>query len=112
MGNRPEADIDQLLSAAAAEYDVEDRAVAEEESREGGASAVFSVRLPPDVYDAVRAAASRAHLTPSAVIRQWVTERTLEGGTGDLATAVAALRRDVDRVASLVEPAEGKPRPG
>jgi len=72
---------------------------------EAAASAVFSVRLPPATYEAVRAAAARAHLTPSALIRQWVTERVEETGSGDLATAVATLRRDVERVADLVRPA-------
>ena len=102
MTNRPEAEIDQLLTATAAEYVDEERAAAEEESRE--ASAVFSVRLPADTYNAVRAAADRAHLTPSALIRQWVGERIVETSSGDLAAAVAALRRDVDRVADLTRP--------
>ena len=64
----------------------------------------FSVGLSPATYDAVRAAATRAHLTPSALIRQWVTERVEETNSTDLATAVATLRHDVERVADLVRP--------
>jgi len=105
MTRRTEAEIDQRLAATAAEYVEEERAAAEEEAAEAAASAVFSVRLPPATYDAVRAAAIRAHLTPSALIRQWVSERVEETGTSDLSTAVAALRRDVERVADLVRPA-------
>jgi len=100
MTARPESQVDQLLSSTAAEYLEEERAAAQEEARE--ASAVFSVRLPADTYDAVRAAADRAHLTPSALIRQWVAER-IDAGGGDLAAAVAALRRDIDRVADLAQ---------
>ena len=99
MTARPERQIDQLLSNTAAEYLEEERDAAQEEARE--ASAVFSVRLPADTYDAVRAAADRAHLTPSALIRQWVAERIADASGGDLAAAVAALRRDIDRVADL-----------
>jgi len=105
MTTRTEAEIDQRLAATAAEYVEEEQAAAEEEAAEAAASAVFSVRLPPATYDAVRAAATRAHLTPSALIRQWVSERVEETGTSDLSTAVAALRRDVERVADLVRPA-------
>ncbi len=105
MTTRTEAEIDQRLAATAAEYVEEEQAAAEEEAAEAAASAVFSVRLPPATYDAVRTAATRAHLTPSALIRQWVSERVEETGTSDLSTAVAALRRDVERVADLVRPA-------
>ncbi len=105
MTTQTEAEIDQRLAATAAEYVEEEQAAAEEEAAEAAASAVFSVRLPPATYDAVRAAATRAHLTPSALIRQWVSERVEETGTSDLNTAVAALRRDVERVADLVRPA-------
>jgi len=105
MTTRTEAEIDQRLAATAAESVEEEQAAAEEEAAEAAASAVFSVRLPPATYDAVRAAAIRAHLTPSALIRQWVSERVEDTGTSDLNTAVAALRRDVERVADLVRPA-------
>jgi predicted HicB family RNase H-like nuclease len=105
MTTRTEAEIDQRLAATAAEYVGEEQAAAEEEAREATASAVFSVRLSPATHEAVRAAAARAHLTPSALIRQWVTERVEETGDSDLPTAVAALRRDVERVADLVRPA-------
>ncbi len=105
MTTRTEAEIDRRLAATAAEYVEEEQAAAEEDAAAAAASAVFSVRLPPATYDAVRAAATRAHLTPSALIRQWVSERVEETGTSDLSTAVAALRRDVERVADLVRPA-------
>jgi predicted HicB family RNase H-like nuclease len=105
MTTRTETDIDRQLAATAAEYVDEERAAAEEEAREATASAVFSVRLAPTTHDAVRAAAARAHLTPSALIRQWVTERVQDTDDTDLTTAVAALRRDVERVARLVRPA-------
>ncbi len=105
MATRPETEIDRLLEPTANEYVDEERAAAEEESHDAAASAVFSVRLSPATYDAVRAVAAKAHLTPSAVIRQWVTQRVEEtGATDDLATAIAALRHDVDRVANLVRP--------
>ncbi len=104
MTTRTESEIDQQLAATAAEYVDEERAAAEEEAREATASAVFSVRLAPATYEAVRAAATRTHLTPSALIRQWVTERVQETADSDLTTAVAALRRDVERVAGLVRP--------
>lgn len=104
MTTRPETEIDQLLAPTAAEYLDEEHAAAEEESREAAASAVFSVRLSPATYDAVRAAAARAHSTPSALLRQWVTERVEETGSSDLTAALATLRRDVERVADLVRP--------
>lgn len=106
MTIRSEAEINRLLAPTVAEYADEERAAAEEESHAATASAVFSVRLQPAVYEAVKAAAGRAHLTPSALIRQWVTERVeATGEEEDLATAVATLRRDVERVAALVKPA-------
>jgi len=102
MTARSEAEVDRLLAPTAAEYLEEEKAAAQEESREAAAaSAVFSVRLTPSTYEAVRAAALRAHLTPSALIRLWVIERVEEGSSHDLATAVATLRRDVERVAAL-----------
>ncbi len=106
MTIRSEAEINRLLAATTAEYADEERAAAEEESHAATASTVFSVRLQPAVYEAVKSAAARAHLTPSALIRRWVTER-VEATTDedDLVTAVATLRRDVERVASLVKPA-------
>jgi hypothetical protein len=64
------------------------------------------VRLQPAVYEAVKTAAGRAHLTPSALIRQWVIERVEAAEEeNDLASAVATLRRDVERVTALVRPA-------
>jgi predicted HicB family RNase H-like nuclease len=106
MTIRSEAEINRLLAATAAEYADEERAAAEEESQTATASTVFSVRLQPAVYEAVKAAAGRAHLTPSALIRQWVTERVeATAEETDLATAVATLRRDVERVAALVRSA-------
>lgn len=110
MTTRTETEIDEQLAATAAEYAGEEQAAAEEEeeAREATASAVFSVRLAPATHEAVRAAAARAHLTPSALIRQWVTERVQDTGDNDLTTAVAALRRDVERVACLVRPAQSR----
>jgi predicted transcriptional regulator len=105
MTRRSNAAIDQLLEAAGAEYAEEDRAAAADEAREAVASAVFSVRLSPEVYEAVRQAATRAHLTPSALIRQWVSERVEDTGENDLASAVATLRREVERLAKLAKPA-------
>ncbi|MGH4001027.1 MAG: hypothetical protein ACRDTJ_26600 [Pseudonocardiaceae bacterium] len=106
MTIRSEAEINRLLAPTAAEYADEERAAAEEESHATTASTVFSVRLHPAVYEAVKAAADRAHLTPSALIRKWVTERVeATDEENDLASAVATLRRDVERVAALVRPA-------
>jgi len=97
------------LAEIAAKYADEEREAAEEEIRERDerdrASSVYSVRLPPATYDAVREAAERAHLTPSALIRQWVSERVSAHDDGDLAAAVASLRRDVERLAKLARPA-------
>jgi hypothetical protein len=113
MTRRSEAEIDRLLAPIAGEYAEQDReaALAEaDESDEAEAalevarSAVFSVRLPPTVYEAVRQAAARAHLTPSALIRQWVSERVDDTDRSDLATVVAALRRDVERLSRLTPP--------
>jgi predicted transcriptional regulator len=98
-------DINALLAPTAMEYDAEEHAAGEQEVREAEAdtsSLVFSVRLSPDVYASVRAAASRAHLTPSALLRQWVSERVELGPNEDRGAVVAALRRDVDRVARLL----------
>lgn len=105
-----ETRLDQRLAQLREEYPDEERAAAEEETTERDerdrASSVYSVRLPRDVYDAVRDAAQHAHLTPSALIRQWVSERVAAGeGPDDLSDAVASLRRDVERVAKLVRPA-------
>lgn len=106
MTIRSEAEFNRLLASTAAEYADEERAAAEEESPAAAASTVFSVRLQPAVYEAVKAAAVRAHLTPSALIRQWVTERVdTTDNDNDLLAAVATLRHDVERVASLVRPA-------
>jgi len=110
MPRRSEAEIDRLLDPVRAEYEQEEREAAEEEIRErderDAASLVFSVRLPREMYNAVREAAERAHLTPSALIRQWVSERITSGdGPDDLDDAVASLRRDVERVARLARPA-------
>lgn len=98
---RSEREIDRLLAATAAEYAAEEQAAAAEEAGEATTSSVFSVRLPAEVHAAVRAAAYRAHLTPSALIRRWVTEQVTQPAGSDL---VAALRRDVDRVAALIDP--------
>jgi predicted DNA-binding protein len=105
MTKRTEAEINRLLEPTATEYVDEERDAADEESRAAAASSVFSVRLPPATYKAVRDAAARTHLTPSALIRQWVTERVDEVGDEDLATAIAGLRRDVERIAELAKPA-------
>ncbi|MDQ2707702.1 MAG: hypothetical protein M3Z25_08740 [Actinomycetota bacterium] len=106
MTTRPEAEIDQLLVASAVEFADEERSAAEEESSVATASAVFSVRLPPDIHEAVKVAASRAHTTPSALIRRWVSERVEQAADpAGLTAAVAILRRDVERVADLIRPA-------
>ncbi len=53
-----------------------------------------------------RLLAATASTVFSALIRQWVTERVeATDNETDLATAVATLRRTVERVASLVRPA-------
>lgn len=101
MIRRSDVDIAHMVDAVAVEYADEERAAAEEEARAAAASKVFSVRLPPDIYDAVRAAADDVHLTPSALIRQWVTERVEAHGEGDLQGMIAALRRDVERLERL-----------
>jgi hypothetical protein len=105
MTERSEVEIDRMLAATAAEYADQERDAGVDETRDAVNSAVFSVRLPPTTYNAVRQAAARAHLTPSALIRQWVSERVEDTGKSDLATAVAALRRDVERLADLAPPA-------
>jgi predicted HicB family RNase H-like nuclease len=105
MTERTDTDIDQALAATAAEYAEEDRAAAAEEARATLNSRVFSVRLSPSVYDAVRDAAERAHLSPSALIRQWVSERVDDTERHDLASTIAALRRDVERLAQFAPPA-------
>lgn len=104
MTRRPENEIDRALAPVAAEYLPEEEAAAEEEGREAAASAVFSVRLRPDVHKAVRIAAARQHTTPSALIRRWVTERVEPADRVDLPAAVAALQRDVETIAALVIP--------
>jgi len=62
MATRPETEIDRLLEPTANEYVDEERAAAEEESHDAAASAVFSVRLSPATYDAVRAVAAKGSL--------------------------------------------------
>lgn len=97
------------LAQIAAGYAEEERAAAGEEIREreerDQASLVYSVRLPRDVYDVVRAIADREHLTPSALIRRWVSERAQEDDQDDIGEAMASVRREVDRLARLVRPA-------
>ena len=105
MTDRTDAEIDQTLAATAAEYSEEDRTAAAEEAQEAAHSRVFSVRLSPSVYDAVRDAAERAHTTPSALIRRWVSERVEDSGDDDLTSTIAALRRDVERLAQFAPPA-------
>lgn len=101
MARRTEVEIDRVIAPVVAEYADEDRHAAKEEVQEQAASSVSSVRLSPATYNAVRVAAARAPLTPSALIRQWVTER-VDANSGDLTSAVAALSRDVERVAGLL----------
>jgi len=106
VAKRSEQEINELLAEVRAEYEDEDRAAAEEEEREAAARLVFSVRLPPEVYAAVRDMATRSHSTPSALIRQWVSERVAASDRpDDLNDAVARLRRDVEHVERLVRPA-------
>ena len=105
MKDYSQARIDKMLEATGNEYADEDRAAAAEEAREAANSKVFSVRLSPAVYAAVRDAAERAHLTPSALIRQWVSDRAEETQQTDLASTIAALRRDVERLERLNRPA-------
>ncbi len=105
-----EAELNRRIDEVRAEFADEEREAAEEEVRErderDAASSVFSVRLSRPMYDAVREAAERAHLTPSALIRQWVSERVSTGDEpGDLSNAVAALRLDVERLAKLAKSA-------
>lgn len=105
-----EEQLNRRSAELAAEYAEEERLAAEEEIRERDErdrkSSVYSVRLPPAVYDAVRVLAEQQHLTPSALIRQWISERVDEPGeAGDLTAAVAELRRTVERVAKLARPA-------
>lgn len=101
MAKRTDPDIDAALVPTAAEYIEEEAHAAREEAQAATASAVFSVRLSPS-KDAVRAAAAQQNVIPSALIRQWVTQRVEQTGQGDLATAVAVLRHDLERVADLV----------
>lgn len=111
---KPSKEVDALIDERRAEirteYADEERAAAEEELLERAArdqaSSVYSVRLPPAVYQAVREAADRAHLTPSSLIRQWISERVGTGdGLDDFGDALASLRRDVERLAKLARPA-------
>lgn len=111
---KPSKGVEDKLSAlrdqARAEHAGEERAAAEEEIRERDErdrrSSVYSVRLPAEVYEAVRELAGQQHLTPSALIRQWVSERVQPAESDDdLSTAVANLRRDVERLAKLARPA-------
>ncbi|MGH3495076.1 MAG: hypothetical protein ACRDQ1_17835 [Sciscionella sp.] len=110
---RPPKHIEEQLNRRsaelAAEYAEEERAAAEEEIRERDErdrkSSVYSVRLPPTVYEAVRELAEQRHLTPSALVRQWISERVDDPGGDDLTAAVADLRRNVERVAKLSRPA-------
>lgn len=110
----PSKDVEAKLNARSAklhaEYAEEERLAAEEEVRERDErdrkSSVYSVRLPPAVYEAVRVLAEAQHLTPSALIRQWISERVDEpADADDLTAAVAELRRNVERVANLARPA-------
>lgn len=104
MTRRSEHEIDRVLAPIAAEY-IPEEAAAAEEAREATVSSVFSIRLHPDVHEAVKLAASQLHTTPSALIRRWVTERVEAASQGDLPAAVAALQRDVETIAALVVPA-------
>jgi hypothetical protein len=104
-----EAKINERMAALREEYAEEERLAAEEERLEreerDRKSSVYSVRLPPEVYDAVRLLAEKQHLTPSALIRQWVCEQVAPAEEDDLTTAVADLRRDVERLAKLARSA-------
>lgn len=111
---KPTKDVEDKLAVlrakVRADHADEERAAAEEEIRERDErdrkSSVYSVRLPAEVYEAVRELAERQHLTPSALIRQWVSERVQPADSNDdLSTAVANLRRDVERLAKLARPA-------
>lgn len=104
MTRQSEHEIDQVLAPVAADYLPEEQAAAAEEAREAAASALFSLRLRPDVHEAVRIAATRQHTTPSALIRRWVTERVESTDSVDLPAAVAAVQRDVETIAALVIP--------
>jgi len=105
MTRRSEHEIDRVLAPIAAEYIPEEAAAAAEEAREATVSTVLSVRLHPDVHEAVKLVASQLRTTPSALIRRWVTERVESASQVDLPAAVAALQRDVETIAALVVPA-------
>jgi hypothetical protein len=77
MTMRSEAEINRLLASTAAEYADEERAAAEEESQAATASTVFSVRLQPAVYEAVKTAAGRAHMTGNEVLTDTRVQRPL-----------------------------------
>lgn len=104
-----EAELDSRRDALREAYAEEERLAAEEEIRghdeRDRKSSVYSVRLPPEVYEAVTVLAEEQHLTPSALIRQWIAERVVASEAGDLADAVAALRRDVERLARVASSA-------
>lgn len=82
----------------------EEREAAEEEvlmARVG----VLDVMLGPDLYNVVREQALREHTSPHALVTRWVAERVADRAADDPETAVADLRRDVERVAKLMRPA-------
>jgi hypothetical protein len=69
-------------------------------TRPGGARAhVLSVRLSDTEAAALDAAAARARITPSALIRAWIAERLDDGTTTD----PHALARTLQSVASRLE---------
>lgn len=108
MAKKTEAHIDELLDRVRADYQDEERLTADEEQRENLTSNVFSLRLFADLHTKVRRIATERHTTPSALLRQWVAERVeqeQEAQSSDLAAAVTALTRDVERIRALTRAA-------
>jgi len=64
-----------------------------------GRSTVYSVRLTPDEVAAVQAAADRAGLPASTLVRSWIVERAGAENTGDADARLRALIHEEVRAA-------------
>ena len=93
------------LAELRAEYADEEREAAEHEMFQARAG-IVDVRLPRDVYAALRELATKHKTTPQALLRDWAIEHlAADNEPNDAASAIADLRRDIEKLAKLVRPA-------
>lgn len=67
------------------------------------AGQVVALRMPPQLWERIRAVASEQGIGPSTLMRQWLVDRleSAKGEADDLPEALDRLAHDVERVRQL-----------